>query len=171
MLAAFACMAMLSACNADENEAKTAQPAATAVAASPLMEASAEFASGNYGRAASLAAEHFAKNPLDAQAHLLQARAEARLGNAGNATRALERALQAGIPNFASALRSPDFDFIRDDVAFRRLMQRASVDLDPTSAPGRREPEDTLRAGDVSISETATSETIRAGDVVLDVSK
>lgn len=173
--ATFALMVVASAafmggCDTDNKRAEQDQATATPVV-SVLTTANAEFAAGNYGRAAQLAAELVAKNPLDPQAHLLQARAEARLGNAGNATRALEQARRTGALDLANMLRSPDFDLIRDDPAFSRLAERVSGETGSLPTGVRRQPEDTLRAGDVSISETASSETIRAGDVVLEVSK
>jgi hypothetical protein len=132
-----------------------------------LEQVQAELLSGNFGRAAELAAAYAAGNPQSSDAHLLQARAEARLGNAGDTARALERALAVGAVDLPSVLRAADFDSVRHDPAVQRLLARQQG----RSVQARRSApiqEETIRAGDVSIMTSGDSEVIRAGDLVLE---
>lgn len=127
----------------------------------------AEMDSGNFGKAAELAAVAAKANPTNPELHLLQARAEARLGNAGNAARALERAIYAGLSDPAGALADPAFDAVRRDETFQRVASR--FEPAPRSASAKVDEDvESIRAGGVEITGPPGNETIRAGDIVLD---
>lgn len=150
----------LAGCNKD------AAAGSGTAAAAPSAAIEAALAAGNFGEAADRAAKYVKDNPADPRGHALQARAEARLGNGGDASRALERAILAGLVDVPALLGSPDFDAIRQDPAFRRIAERFAA-----GRPGRRAsaPDaETLQAGDVSITTEGSSEVIRAGDLVLE---
>lgn len=147
----------LTACNKDA-EAESAGGAS-------VDSVSSELQAGNFGRASELAAQLVSANPSDPQAHLLYAKAEARLGNAGNAVRAVERAILAGLTDVSLVLKDPAFEALRSDPAFRRLSVRFAAAPGPSRLV---ENEERITAGDVSISSGSDGEVIRAGDLVLD---
>ncbi|WP_374471695.1 tetratricopeptide repeat protein [Phenylobacterium sp.] len=138
---------------------------AGAGAAQPIR---AELDDGNYGKAAELAAAAVKQNPTNPELHLLQARAEARLGNAGDAARALERAILAGLERPEEALADPAFDSIRRDAAFQRLADRFAPAPRARPRAVAQDSGETISAGDVEISGPPGEEVIRAGDIVLE---
>lgn len=119
----------------------------------------------NYGEAVRLATDLTKAHPKDAAARYELARAEALLGNQGNALDALEAAIRTGLGHVQSALDDPAFDAVRGTDRFAALAQGASPSA---PASGTR-----LSAGQgadrVEISEASGGGThIHAGDVTLD---
>ncbi len=128
----------------------------------PLTAARAAIVAHNYGDAAQSARAAVAAAPHDPRPQFELARAEALLGNQGNALTALEQSVTDGLANAGAALADPAFDAIRNDARFIALHDRAL----PAS---RGEPN--LQAGSgsdaVSIVGPPGHEEIRAGDVTL----
>jgi hypothetical protein len=114
----------------------------------------------NFGEAAKSASAAVQDAPNDPELRLLQAKAEAQLGNGGNAARAFEQAAASGLVDPRRAAQDVAFNPVRDDPAFRTAVAKLTP-LSPTVAPAESS---TLRAGDVEIH----GDTIRAGDVVVD---
>lgn len=129
----------------------------------PLTATRAAIVARNYGDAVQQARAAVAATPHDARAQFELARADALLGNQGEALGALEQAVTNGLADPATALADPAFDRLRDQPRFAALRDRAL----PGSTAGP-----VLQAGTgndgVSISGPPGHETIHAGDVALD---
>jgi hypothetical protein len=97
----------------------------------------------NFGQAAILAARAADGAPHDPRLKLLQAEAEAQLSNGGNAARALDQAISAGLPDPQNAVRDALFDPVRDDPNFRDLVHRLNRHR-VTTAAGAIAPEDII---------------------------
>ena len=140
-------------------------PAATEAATAPDAAAiTLELSQGNFGKAADMATAATLANPSDPALFLLLARIEARRQNVGNAVAALRSAFAAGFHDPRGAMNHPDFDGIRSDQAFAALAAQYA----PAKAVRRvaDAPSSSVRAGNVSITETADGHSrIRAGDV------
>lgn len=128
-----------------------------------------DIAAGNYGKAVRSAEQAIASNPNDPEMYFLLARAEAKLQNVGNATKALQASFDAGFHDPRGAMNHPDFDAIRSNRIFAELANRSSHS--EHSAPARSvDPAvSTVSAGNVSIIEGSDGRSrIRAGDVVIE---
>jgi len=160
----------LSACDKFRGDG---EPEAQAVAASDAMrlapDAAAitlEMSQGNLGTAAELATAATQANPSDPALFLLLARIEAKRQNVGNAVSALQAAFGAGFHDPRGALNHPDFDGIRKERAFLALVQQFSPAKAASKAVAAPAPSSSIRAGDVSIVESADGHSrIRAGDI------
>jgi hypothetical protein len=155
----------LSACDRLLEHKTTPAPVAASTPAALVTPAPADairdaLTQKNFTTAADLAARAATADPRNPDLRLLQAEAEAQLGNGGNAARAFNEAVALGLANPVAALQDSAFDPIRRDPAFRR----AVVQLD--GGPTYRRPES--RSGDVEIRGDGS---IRAGDVSIDSDK
>lgn len=151
-------MLALAGCNKTAGNSTTG----TDTARDPLNAARASIVARNYGDAVQSARAAVAASPHDPRAQFELARAEALLGNQGNALTALEQAVTDGLADPATALADPAFDTIRDQPRFAALHDRAL----PGSGPGSVLNAGGARGG-VSISGPPGHETIHAGDVTL----
>ncbi|MDG5751971.1 hypothetical protein P8R33_12710 [Qipengyuania sp. XHP0211] len=128
----------------------------------------AEIVARNFGRAVELAADVVEAHPNDPSAFYEQARAEALAGNEGRAFDELEKAIELGLPNAATALNDAAFAGLRRSDRFAALHGKAPPS--PNKSSGG--PVDALVEagpdGDVTILELPNGEThIQAGDVSL----
>lgn len=127
-----------------------------------------EIVARNFGRAVELAADLVEAHPTDPSAFYEQARAEALAGNEDRAFNALEKAIELGLPNAATALNDAAFTGLRRSERFAALHGKASPS--PSKSSGR--PVEALVEagpdGEVTILELPNGEThIQAGDVSL----
>lgn len=123
----------------------------------------------NFGEAATLARAAVTNNPEDPEVQLLLARAEALLGNSGNALHALERAVTAGIAKPAEAILDSAFDSLRNDsrfAAIEALVQPAAKVDAPM--PPKRQSAPVSERPEVEIGTRNGKDYIRAGDIVID---
>lgn len=151
--AAFAVLFVLSGCDSKTTPPPTAVPQPPPISAEQVRDAIAQ---RNFGTAADLAQKLVSEQPKDAGAWLLDAQAQAQLGNSGSAAQAFRKAVDLGLADPASAASNTLFDPVRDDQAFRAILVRAAspaVHDRPATAAGDVEirNDGSVRAGDVSI--------------------
>lgn len=151
-----------------DKKAPAEAPGASATGEVTIPDAAAitlELGQGNLGKAADMATAATQANPSDPALFLLLARIEARRQNVGNAVAALKSAFAAGFHDPRGAMNHPDFDGIRNDKAFAALAAQYAP-AKTAARPVAKVPSSSVRAGDVSITETADGHSrIRAGDV------
>lgn len=169
-LASVAALLSLSACDKLTGDGEPAPQAGVAPDAAPPAPDAAAIAlamsQGNLGTAAEMATAATQANPSDPALFLLLARIEAKRQNVGNAVSALQSAFGAGFHDPRGALNHPDFDGIRKDKAFVALVQQFSPAKAASKAAAAPAPSSSIRAGDVSIFESADGHSrIRAGDI------
>lgn len=137
---------------------KWSDPGTSSATRNPTDEVRAAFTQKNFGQAAELAAKDAEANPRNSELRLLQAKAEAQLGNGGNAARAFAQAVDLGLPDAAGAASDSAFDPVRQDPAFRGVVAK----LEPhPSVISAQAPE-----GAPSV-EIGADGSVRAGDVRL----
>lgn len=136
---------------------------ARASASAPSAEAPNDavrdaLAKRNFGEAAELAAKAADADPKNPNLRLMQAKAEAQLGNGGNAARALDQAIALGLPNPVAAAQDSAFDPVRQDPEFVKVAARlqggalASVSVASTQpAEVAIGADGSVRAGDVHL--------------------
>lgn len=122
----------------------------------------------NFGEAATLARSLVNDAPGDPEAQLLLARAEALLGNIGNAVESLDRAVTAGLANPVEALADPAFSSMRNDSRFVALSARVQPAPMANAPALPKQRATTTDRPEVEISTRDGEDYIRAGDVVID---
>jgi hypothetical protein len=170
MLAFALCAASLSSCDKQPAQSDGHSGAASADQEQAPAAASIaqDLAAGNYDAAAKAAELAVAANPGDAELHLLQARAQARLQNVGAAVAALRASFDAGFHDPRGALNNPDFDGIRANPIFAKFASQFARKSKAAPSESRSGPTSSITAGDVSIIENSDgSSRIRAGDIEL----
>lgn len=151
---ALICVLALSGCHPEKGQDSTE-------AAGPVVTASlvrATLAQKNFGSAVTLAGQLTSANPLNADAWLAAADANAAAGNRLAALAAIEKSLGNGMRDPARLDTDGYLDGLRSSSEYQDLLRRYGLQ------------KSVAQAGDTSIDETSAGTVVRAGDLSVTLS-
>lgn len=130
-----------------------------------VKQAFEELDQKNFNKAINISVQITKSDPEYTDAYLIDAQANSMLGNFGNAINALQQAFQHGFVNVDFLEKEPRLVGVRATQEYKKLLSKNGF-----SAPVEIKDKE-INAGNVSIKEDGDNQTIKAGDLTIQIPK